>query len=143
MNTPGVVGILALQALAAFAVVAFFRRNPARRGEGRLRTLVAPAAAAVLLTVITVLVCTRLNLFTGAGPAVNWTLVALTPVVFPIGGCSSPRGSAAPGPRSTPSSPPPTSTPCDRRRPLRGREIRDGACRARGGVDSRDTARAG
>ena len=85
VNTPGVVGILALQLMAACAVVAFFRRNPPQRGEGRLRTLVAPAAAAVLLAAATALVCTRLNLFTGAGPAVNWSLVALTPVVFLIG----------------------------------------------------------
>ncbi|GGS29472.1 amino acid permease [Streptomyces humidus] len=85
VNTPGVVGILALQALAAFAVVAFFRRNPGTRGEGRLRTLVAPAAAGILLAVTTGLVCKRLDLFTGAGPAVNWSLAALTPVVFLTG----------------------------------------------------------
>jgi amino acid transporter len=85
VNTPGVVGILALETLAAFAVVAFFRRTPATNGEGRLRTLVAPAVAGVLLTVTTGLVCTRLDLFTAAGPAVNWTLVALTPAVFLVG----------------------------------------------------------
>ncbi|GGL08280.1 APC family permease [Streptomyces flaveus] len=85
VNTPGVVGILALQTLAACAVVAFFRRNPGAGGAGRLRTVVAPATAALLLAAITVLVCNRLNLFTGAPPAVNWTLVALTPVVFAIG----------------------------------------------------------
>ncbi|TLS43704.1 APC family permease [Streptomyces montanus] len=85
VNTPGVVGILALQTLAACSVVSFFRRNPATRGESGLRTLVAPAVAAVLLTVTTGLVCTRLDLFTGAGPAVNWTLVALTPAVFLTG----------------------------------------------------------
>ncbi|GAA3811289.1 APC family permease [Streptomyces phyllanthi] len=85
VNTPGVVGILVLQALAAFAVVAFFRRNPAARGEGRLRTLITPAAAGILLAAATVLVCKRLDLFTGAGPAVNWMLVALTPAVFLVG----------------------------------------------------------
>ncbi|MFF4018285.1 APC family permease [Streptomyces sp. NPDC001843] len=85
VNTPGVVGILVLQALAGFAVVAFFRRNPAAHGEGPLRTLIAPAAAGVLLVAATVLVCRRLDLFTGAGPAVNWSLVALTPAVFLVG----------------------------------------------------------
>ncbi|MEU9245339.1 APC family permease [Streptomyces sp. NPDC048385] len=85
VNTPGVIGILALQLLAACSVVAYFRRNPALRGEGRLRTLAAPGAAAVLLAAATALVCTRLNLFTGAGPAVNWTLAALTPAVFLTG----------------------------------------------------------
>ncbi|WP_406396626.1 APC family permease [Streptomyces sp. NBC_00882] len=85
VNTPGVVGILVLQAVAAFAVVAFFRRNPATRGEGRLRTLVAPASAGILLTLTTGLVCKRLDLFTGAGPVVNWTLAALTPALFLTG----------------------------------------------------------
>ncbi|WP_425246967.1 APC family permease [Streptomyces sp. NEAU-NA10] len=85
VNTPGVIGVLVLQALAAFAVVSFFRRNSAEHGEGRMRTLVAPAAAGVLLTAATVLVCKRLDLFTGAGPTVNWTLVALTPAVFLAG----------------------------------------------------------
>lgn len=39
----------------------------------------------ILLAAVTALVCNRLNLFTGAGPAVNWTLIALTPVVFLTG----------------------------------------------------------
>lgn len=85
VNTPGVVGILVLQALAAFAVISFFRRNTPVNGESRFRTLAAPAAAGVLLTAATGLVCWRLDLFTGAGPAVNWALVALTPAVFLIG----------------------------------------------------------
>ncbi|MFF7261002.1 APC family permease [Streptomyces sp. NPDC008159] len=85
VNTPGVVGILALQTLAACSVVVFFRRNPGAAGAGRLRTAAAPATAALLLAVITGLVCTRLNLFTGASPTVNWTLVALTPAVFATG----------------------------------------------------------
>lgn len=85
VNTPGVVGILALQTIAACAVAVFFRRNPGANGAGRLRTVVAPVTAALLLAVITGLVCTRLQLFTGASPAVNWSLVALTPIVFAIG----------------------------------------------------------
>jgi hypothetical protein len=85
VNTPGVVGILALQTLAACAVAAFFHRSSGARAVGRLRTVAAPVAAAVLLAVITGLVCTRLDLFTGAGPLVNWTLIALTPLVFATG----------------------------------------------------------
>ncbi|MFI1506118.1 APC family permease [Streptomyces sp. NPDC020597] len=85
VNTPGVVGILALQTLAACAVAAFFRRSPGAHAVGRLRTVAAPATAALLLAVITGLVCTRLNLFTGAAPLVNWTLIALTPLVFATG----------------------------------------------------------
>ena len=85
VNTPGVVGILALQTLAACAVAAFFRRSPGAHAVGRLRTVAAPATAALLLAVITGLVCTRLSLFTGAAPLVNWTLIALTPLVFATG----------------------------------------------------------
>lgn len=85
MNTPGVVGILALQTLAACAVAVFFRRSPGAHAAGRLRTVVVPVTAALLLAGVTGLVCTRLSLFTGASPAVNWTPVALTPVVFASG----------------------------------------------------------
>ncbi|MGW3942196.1 hypothetical protein [Streptomyces phaeochromogenes] len=85
VKTPGVVGILALQTLAACSVAAFFCRNRGVGGAGRLRTVAAAASAALLLAVITGLVCTRLNLFTGAPPAVNWMLAALTPIVFTIG----------------------------------------------------------
>ncbi|MFI6014628.1 hypothetical protein ACIBAG_38595 [Streptomyces sp. NPDC051243] len=79
------VGILALQTLAACAVAVFFRRNPGAHGAGRLRTVAAPVAAAFLLAAMGGLVCTRLQLFTSAAPAVNWTLVALTPAVFATG----------------------------------------------------------
>jgi amino acid transporter len=85
VNTPGVIGILTLQTLAACSVAVFFRRNPGAHTAGRLRTTVAPVTAALLLAGITVLICSRLDLFTGAGPAVNWTLIALTPVVFATG----------------------------------------------------------
>ncbi|MFG2948409.1 APC family permease [Streptomyces adustus] len=85
VNTPGIVGILVLQVLASFAVVFFFRRNAPQRGEGPLRTTVAPAVAGLLLAGTTVLVCKRLGLLTSAGPSVNWTLITLTPVVFVTG----------------------------------------------------------
>lgn len=85
VNSPGVVGILALQAMAAFAVVAFFRRTTPAHGEGRFRTLIAPMVAGVLMTAILVLVCWNLDLFTGAGPVVNGALVVLTLAVFGAG----------------------------------------------------------
>ncbi|WP_405776472.1 APC family permease [Streptomyces sp. NBC_01538] len=85
VNTPGVIGIVTLQTLAACSVAVFFRRNPGAHTAGRLRTTVAPVTAALLLAGIAVLICSRLDLFTGAGPAVNWTLIALTPVVFATG----------------------------------------------------------
>jgi hypothetical protein len=48
VNTPGVISIVALQALAAFAVWRYFRRN--QHTESAARTLVAPLAAGILLT---------------------------------------------------------------------------------------------
>ncbi|MFJ6217335.1 APC family permease [Streptomyces sp. NPDC092296] len=84
VNSPGVVGILLLQALAAFAVFSFFRREDGH-GVGRLRSVVAPLAATVLLCGATALVCWKFDLFTGRGPAVNWPLIALVPVVFLVG----------------------------------------------------------
>ncbi|WP_224281644.1 APC family permease [Streptomyces sp. LS1784] len=86
VNSPGVVGILVLQALAGLAVFAFFRRNGAAAAStGVFRTVVAPLAATVLLCGATALVVWRLDLFTGAGPEVNWPLVAIVPVVFLTG----------------------------------------------------------
>ncbi|MGA5699120.1 APC family permease [Peterkaempfera bronchialis] len=85
VNSPGVVGILLLQALAAFAVYAFFARHTGETSAGPLRTVVAPLAATVLLCGATALVCWRMDLFTGAGPGVNWALVAIVPVVFLAG----------------------------------------------------------
>jgi amino acid transporter len=46
-SVPSAVGVLACQALAAIAVVAFFRRN--RTGISRWRSLFAPAVSAVVL----------------------------------------------------------------------------------------------
>ncbi|GHH67397.1 amino acid permease [Kitasatospora indigofera] len=85
VNSPGVVGILLLQAVAGLAVFAFFRKNPGPASAGRLRTVVAPLASTVLLCGATVLVCWKLDLFTGAGPEVNRPLIAIVPVVFLTG----------------------------------------------------------
>ncbi|MFF3808645.1 APC family permease [Streptomyces bacillaris] len=83
VNTPGMIGLTVLQLLAALAVFLFFRRIPHR--EGRLRTVVAPLVAAVLLTGAIGLVSYNVDLFTGASTAVNVLLVALVPGVFLLG----------------------------------------------------------
>ncbi|MFI8965129.1 APC family permease [Streptomyces sp. NPDC053493] len=83
VNTPGMLGLMALMLLAALAVVRYFRRVPHR--EGALRTLVAPALAAVLLTVALWLVASKVDLFTGASRTVNAVLVAVVPAVFVLG----------------------------------------------------------
>ncbi|MER6262828.1 APC family permease [Streptomyces sp900105245] len=83
VNTPGMIGLLVLQLLAAIAVPCYFRR--VRHTEGALRTVVAPVVAAVLLVTAIVLVVTHIDLFTGASPAVNALLVVVAPAVFLLG----------------------------------------------------------
>ncbi|MFE2986071.1 APC family permease [Streptomyces sp. NPDC059262] len=83
VNTPGMIGLMALQLLAAIAVPFYFRRIT--HEEGVLRTVVAPIAATVLLSIAIVLVCTHLDLFTGASFLVNMVLMAVAPAVFVLG----------------------------------------------------------
>ncbi|MFD5713179.1 APC family permease [Streptomyces pharetrae] len=83
VNTPGMLGLMALQLLAAVAVPLYFRRI--RHQESVLRTLVAPLVAAVLLTAALGLVVTHLAEFTGASTTVNTVLAALVPAVFLAG----------------------------------------------------------
>ncbi|MCX5533931.1 APC family permease [Streptomyces sp. NBC_00006] len=83
VNTPGMLGLMALQLLAALAVPFFFRRITHQ--EGALRTVVAPVVATLLLAVAIGLVATHIDLFTGASPLVNWILLAVAPAVFVLG----------------------------------------------------------
>jgi hypothetical protein len=77
------IGLLLLQLLAAAAVFRYFRR--VRHTEGRVRTVLAPALAAVLLATAIVLVVSHIDLFTGAPRAVNVVLVVAAPAVFVLG----------------------------------------------------------
>ncbi|WP_055714861.1 APC family permease, partial [Streptomyces torulosus] len=83
VNTPGMLALMVLQLLAAIAVPLYFRRRT--HGEGALRTVVAPVAAAVLLTGAIALVVTHLDQFTGASTTVNTVLAAIVPAVLVIG----------------------------------------------------------
>ncbi|MCP3817520.1 APC family permease [Streptomyces sp. A3M-1-3] len=83
VNTPGGIGLMALQLLAAIAIPIYFRRISHQ--EGVLRTVVAPVVAAVLLAAAIVLVVSKVDLFTGASSTVNTVLVALVPAVFLLG----------------------------------------------------------
>ena len=83
MNTPGVIGIVALQALTAFAVWRFFRRTA--HTESAARTVAAPLAAGILLTGAALLIIWKIGLLTAACPAVNWTLIGSVPAVFALG----------------------------------------------------------
>ncbi|MEC4017219.1 APC family permease [Streptomyces sp. H27-D2] len=83
VNTPGLIGLVVLQMLAAASVPLFFRRF--RHTEGAWRTLVAPIAATALLAGALWLVVSKIELMTGAGPGVNVVLVLLVPIVFALG----------------------------------------------------------
>ncbi|MEU9443547.1 APC family permease [Streptomyces sp. NPDC048304] len=83
VNTPGMIGLLLLQLLAAIAVPCYFRR--VRHHEGRIRTVVAPVLATVLLATAIALVITHLDLFTGASATVNVLLAVVAPAVFLLG----------------------------------------------------------
>lgn len=82
-NGTGIIGIMALQALAALSVVFFFRSN--RRGFGAGRVLVAPLTAGLLLSVMIYLVMVNFDLLTGASATVNILLVIPVPIAFGIG----------------------------------------------------------
>ncbi|MBZ2409777.1 APC family permease [Streptomyces sp. L06] len=83
VNTPGMIGLMALQLLAAAAVLCYFRRI--RHREGVWRTVVAPVAAIALLGAAIALVTTNVELFSGAGTGTNILLVSLVPAVFVLG----------------------------------------------------------
>ncbi|GAA3737686.1 amino acid transporter [Spinactinospora alkalitolerans] len=82
-NGPGILGIMALQALAAVSVIAFFRRD--RRGFSAWRIAVAPAVAAAGLGVLCVLVAVNFELLTARGASVNAVLIATPPACFAAG----------------------------------------------------------
>ncbi|WCD86132.1 putative amino acid permease YhdG [Streptomyces xanthophaeus] len=134
VNTPGMIGLMALMLLAAIAVPVYFRRTA--HAEGPWRTVVAPVTAAVLLTVAIFLVVSKVGLFTMASTTVNTVLVALVPAVFLAGLAlarrlrtrrpevyarfaaePAPEGEEPPCPLPTPSSPEPTSAPSTRPAP--------------------------
>jgi amino acid transporter len=85
MNTPGVFGLLLLQALTSVGVVVFF----VRRKDSTLRWYVIPSAvaAAVVMLVVAFLMLANAELITGepAGALLNTVLIAVAPAVFAIG----------------------------------------------------------
>jgi amino acid transporter len=83
MNTPGGVGLVALQALTAVAVFRCFRHI--RHEEGRWRTVIAPLAAAVLMAGAIWLIISKIGLMTGASSTTNTVLVLMVPAAFAAG----------------------------------------------------------
>ena len=83
VNTPGVIGIIVLQGLAAAAAVAFFLRH---RTIARRTFLVASSViAAVLMASVVVVVIRHLDVLTNAPAATNDALIAVVPAVLVLG----------------------------------------------------------
>ena len=82
-NGTGVMGIMLMQALAALAVFAFFRKD--RRGMSALRVVWAPLLSFLGLGAFSVYAALRFGLLTGASDAVDTGLLLPLPVVFVIG----------------------------------------------------------
>lgn len=79
----GVAGLVFAQAVAACSVVGFFVRD--RRGASVWRVLVAPGLGAIGLIVGFALISFNFDIVTGMQGAVNWVLLAPTPVLFLAG----------------------------------------------------------
>ncbi|MEZ2388381.1 APC family permease [bacterium RCC_150] len=84
-NTPGVIGILFLQALTGVGVVVFFTRHK----EHRTRWYVVPSAiaATIIMCLVTYLMATNADLITGlpVGDPVNTILLVFAPLLFACG----------------------------------------------------------
>ena len=83
VNTPGVIGIIALQVLASLAAVVFFVR---RRDLPRRRFLIASSALAAALMIGALTYFAKyIALVTGAGDRMNTTLLLTIPAVLAAG----------------------------------------------------------
>lgn len=84
VNTPGVVGIVVLQALTAISCAVYFlRRNKAASTPA---ALTAAVASAVLLAGATYVLIDNVGLLTNAPASVNVVLVGLVPATLLVGG---------------------------------------------------------
>ncbi|GAA4993862.1 APC family permease [Yinghuangia aomiensis] len=82
-NSVGVLGVMVMQALAALAVWAFFRRD--RRGMSAFRVVWAPLISCLGLVVLSVLAVLHFDLLTGKTGTVNTVLLVPLPVVAVAG----------------------------------------------------------
>ncbi|NKE61965.1 APC family permease [Lentzea sp. PSKA42] len=84
VNTPGVIGIVVLQALTAVSCAVYFlRRN---RVASTPAALTAAVTSAVLLAVATYVLISNVGLLTNAPAGVNVVLVAIVPATLLVGG---------------------------------------------------------
>ncbi len=84
VNTPGVIGVLVLQVLAAIATVAYFlRRN---RSASTPLVVAAGIVSSLLLTVATYILVSSVGMLTNASTTVNVVLVSIVPAALLAGG---------------------------------------------------------
>jgi amino acid transporter len=84
VNTPGVVGIVVLQALTAVACAVYFlRRN---KSASTPVALTAAVVSAVLLAAATYVLISNVGLLTNAPTSVNVVLVGIVPLTLLVGG---------------------------------------------------------
>jgi amino acid transporter len=83
VNTPGVIGIILLQALAAAAAVAFFLRRPGT--PRRLFLTSSSVLAAGLMAWVIYMLVKHVDVLTGAPKATNDVLLTVVPAVLVIG----------------------------------------------------------
>jgi amino acid transporter len=76
--------VVTLMAFVSFAVVAFFRRQPAD-GMGALRVVVLPVLAGALLIGVLILAVANFKVLTGASGFLSWGLPSLLPLAALIG----------------------------------------------------------
>jgi amino acid transporter len=83
VNTPGVIGVIVLQTLAAIATVAYFlRRN---RSASTPLVIAAGIVSSVLLTVATYILVSSVGMLTNASTTVNVVLVSIVPASLLVG----------------------------------------------------------
>lgn len=85
MVAPGILAVIALQALTSVAIVVFFRRHDPQHGMSTLATTVAPVASLIGLVVALWLVLSNVELLSGRTDWVNGLLVAALPLAFLLG----------------------------------------------------------
>lgn len=86
VNTPGIFGILLLQAAVGVSVLVFFWKD--RRGHSVWRVVIAPIVGSLLMLVAIYLVISNITLLTGSTPTtdgVNLAIMSVTPLAILLG----------------------------------------------------------
>lgn len=83
VNSPGVYGIVALQALASIAVVVYIVKN--KDPERRWYVLPSAIFASVAMIALFIVLNITVDVLTGAGPAINGIILATVPAILAAG----------------------------------------------------------